>query len=95
MVRLLAHRHPPPLPSAICSLSQSFCVSLVELTDGGEGGEGWAWSRIIRPQESLALYNSFNTLCIYIMVNNKAYTEGKKNLLPGLTKCQHIYCIYK
>ncbi len=24
---------------------------------------GWAWSRIIRPQESLALYKSFYTLC--------------------------------
>jgi hypothetical protein len=27
------------------------------------GGRGWARSRIIRPQESLVLYKSFNTLC--------------------------------
>jgi hypothetical protein len=25
-------------------------------------GSGWAWSQIIRPRESLALYKSFNTL---------------------------------
>jgi hypothetical protein len=24
--------------------------------------EGWAWIRLIRPQESLVLYKSFNTL---------------------------------
>jgi hypothetical protein len=28
--------------------------------DGGVGGRGLAWSRIIRPQESLVLYKSFN-----------------------------------
>jgi hypothetical protein len=31
----------------------------------GEGRRGWARSRIIRPQESLGLYRSFNTLCAY------------------------------
>ncbi len=36
----------------------------VEFTDGrwGGGGRGWARSQIIRPQESLALYKSFDTL---------------------------------
>jgi hypothetical protein len=29
----------------------------------GEGERGWAWSRIIRPQESLVICKSFNTLC--------------------------------
>ncbi len=28
------------------------------------GGKGWAWSRIIRSKESLALYKSFNILCL-------------------------------
>ncbi len=50
------HRVPPFLWSllsycllilfTIISLSQSSCVSLVELTDGKEGERGWAWSRI-------------------------------------------------
>jgi hypothetical protein len=31
-------------------------------------GEGWAWSRIIRPQESLALCKSFNPL--WVIVSN-------------------------
>ncbi len=30
-----------------------------------KGGRGWARSRIIRLQESLLLYKSFNTLCIH------------------------------
>ncbi len=37
MIRLLAH--PPPSPHSL-SLSQSSCVSPVELTDRGEGGGG-------------------------------------------------------
>jgi hypothetical protein len=37
-------------------------VSPVELTNRRGGGR-WAWSRIIRPQESLALYTLFNILC--------------------------------
>ncbi len=55
---------PTPFPLShqqVATLSQSSCVSLIELTDG-RGGREWAWSRIIRPQESLAFYKSFNTL---------------------------------
>jgi hypothetical protein len=40
----------------VVTLSQSSCVSPVELTDR-RGGMEWARSRIIRPQESLALHN--------------------------------------
>jgi hypothetical protein len=62
MIRLLAH----PLPSLswqqVVSVSQSPCVSPVELTDG-RGGEGvCGGSQIIRPRESLALYKSLYTL---------------------------------
>jgi hypothetical protein len=33
------------------------------------GGKGWAWSRIIiRPQESLVLYKSFNTLWLILYI---------------------------
>ncbi len=50
---------PRPPPSSPDSLSRYSCVSLVELT---ERRGGWARSQIIRPRESLALYNSHNTL---------------------------------
>jgi hypothetical protein len=40
----------------VVSLSQSFCVSPVELTDERGGGRGWARSQIKRLRESLALY---------------------------------------
>jgi hypothetical protein len=63
---------PLPLPSPLSrqqfvSLSQSFCVSPVELTDES----GWARSQIIRPQESLALYKSCNTLCHRLYRSNR------------------------
>ncbi len=61
-------------------LSQSSCVSPVDLLTG-EGG-GWARSRIIRPQESVVLYKSFNIsfhilqksfdeLCAVCMIQNR------------------------
>ncbi len=49
-------------PQVVFLLSQSSCVSLVEPTDEGDGGRGWAWSQSIRSWESLALYKTFNTL---------------------------------
>ncbi len=56
------HVPPTPFPSRqqVVSLSQFSCVATVKLT-GGEWGGGW--TQIIRRQESLALYKSFNTLC--------------------------------
>jgi hypothetical protein len=45
MNRLLAH---PPSPSSVFSLSQSFCVSPLYLTDGN----GWPRSQIMRPREN-------------------------------------------
>ena len=58
MIRLHAHPFPPSVSklSLFCSLS---VWPLVELTDR-RGGR--AWSRIIRAEESLVLYKSFNTL---------------------------------
>jgi hypothetical protein len=50
---------PPPSPrQRLVSISQSSCVSPVELTDGG----GLGRSQIRRWRESLVLYKSFNTL---------------------------------
>jgi hypothetical protein len=62
MIRLIAQALLPRLfQQQIVSLSQSSCVSPVELSDGrGEKGV----SQIIRPRESLALYTSFNTLWV-------------------------------
>jgi hypothetical protein len=44
----------------VVSLFRASCVSPVELIDR-RGGRGWARSQIIRTQESLVLYKSFNT----------------------------------
>jgi len=71
--------HPPrcpPLPPASClSFSVFLCVA-------GEGpsrveGEWWARCQIIRRRESLALYKSFNTLCLI--------QYGNARLLPFMT----------
>ncbi len=57
---------PPSLPSCrAVSLSQSFCVSPVELTDGRRG---WERSPIGRRQECLALYKSFSTGTLSLML---------------------------
>ncbi len=59
----MAQRPPPspPFPSASC-LSFSIFLCIAGPAYWRERGSGWAWSRIILPQESLALYTSFNTL---------------------------------
>ncbi len=57
MVVLLGSSPNPSHPLSrqqVNSLSQSFCVSPVELIDRGEGGGGR--SQIIRPRESLVLH---------------------------------------
>ncbi len=53
----------PPFPLSyqqVVYLSQSCCVSLVELLKGD--GRGVGRSQIIQWRESLVLYQSFNTL---------------------------------
>ncbi len=60
---------PTPFPLSFRSAScLSFSVFLCVADQAcwrptGERGRGWARSRIIRPQESLVFYKSFNTLC--------------------------------
>ncbi len=58
MIRLHAHPLTPFFRLQIASLRVCRRSSLLP----GEGGRGRAWSQIIRLQESLALYKSFNTL---------------------------------
>ncbi len=45
MIRILAHPFTLLSRQQVVSLSQSSCVSLVEFTDGSEGGEGRGWAR--------------------------------------------------
>ncbi len=55
-----------PAPSPSSPVSKLDKIGRLRKTGSlltGEGGRGWAWSRIIWPQESLALYKSFTTLC--------------------------------
>ncbi len=55
---------PTPSPlfrQQLVSLSQFFCVSPVELTEGSGGGEGMG-----AKQKSYVLYKSFNALCFMI-----------------------------
>ncbi len=75
MIRLLAH--PPPSLSRhqVVTLSQSSCVSQVELTDGRVGGKWSAKSQIIRPRESLALYKLFNTFWLMMFLCQKMEVE--------------------
>ncbi len=58
----LAHLLPPLHISRqqVFSLSQSSCMSPVELTGGRRGNRGWERSQFIR--ESLVLYKLFYTL---------------------------------
>jgi hypothetical protein len=55
MIRLVARPLLPLSRQQLVSLSQSSCVSL---TDERGGRRGWAWSQIILPRESLALFKS-------------------------------------
>ncbi len=60
---------PPPLPSV--SLTGDICTGRLRKRDNlltGEGVRGQAKSRIIRPQESLVLDESFNTLCSFLIL---------------------------
>ncbi len=57
--------HPPPLPSATCLSSSVFLCVAVELPLRWEGLG--VEPNHIRLQESLALYKSFNALCVHLM----------------------------
>ncbi len=58
MIRFLAH----PLPILSCQQVFLFCQL--------PGVKGWARSQITRPRESLAFYQTFNTLCMQCLHNN-------------------------
>ncbi len=73
---------PSPLSKQVASLSPSNYVSPVQLTlwRGGEGG--WAWIRIIRQQESLALSKSFNPPLVSLQ-KQMTFCSGGRGGPPG------------
>ncbi len=95
----------PPLPSVI-STGDTQVDWEREATAHGRGGRGWAMSRIIRPQEILALYKSLNTLrcqvyscadflytkCTYYRCNAPTPVNP---LLPPPPTCASASYIYK
>ncbi len=68
----------------VASLSQSSCVSSVELTD--RRGGAWAWSQIIRTRESLALNKSLNRkMCIipnFVIPHDRFFPNGLSFIIP-------------
>jgi hypothetical protein len=61
LLRLHARPTPPPVSKFLIVLSLPVCRRPSLINDGRGGGE---WSRIIRPQKSLAIYKSLNPLWV-------------------------------
>jgi hypothetical protein len=60
----------------------------------GEGGRGWARSRIIQPQERLVLYKSFNTLWYTVPQLfrwESPELQNRNYVLPGLLALGNTY----
>ncbi len=73
----------PPLPS-VSSTSDTQEDWERETTFWREKGGGWVKSQIIRPQESLGLYESFNTLREYMYVCTEEFDLRWENCLSVL-----------
>ncbi len=84
MIWLLAQ--PLPLHPAVSSTGDTHRKTKKErlLADGG-GERGWARSKIIRPQESLVLYKSFN-----IRPGRESRVYCATMLLSDLNRCRYI-----
>jgi len=79
--------YPYPFPWASCL---SFLVFLC-ITGRAKGGREWGRSQIIRQRESLALFRSFNTLCI---VYSYVQTEQPPVLTEGYSARMCSVSIY-
>ncbi len=76
-----SHPLPPPFSlEQVVPLPEFSCGCAVELTDL----RGVARSQIIRPREILALYKSFNTLCLTLYIQWGI-------LGMGFTKCEYCF----
>jgi hypothetical protein len=85
--------HPPPsppLPSASCLSPQTCCV-MCRLSSSLTGGG--ARSQILRPQESLALYKSFNTVLSAVypikLTEHKGVGAAEWNKRRGYAAAEH------
>ncbi len=77
--------HPfPPSTLHVVSLSQSSCVSPVELNDE-RGREGGGRGTKTYHRETLALYKSFKTLCCSVLKTKRmnSFTKGRERLGVG------------
>jgi hypothetical protein len=74
---------PRPSPSPLSKLSLWLSLP-VDLRSSLPMGKGWAGSQIIRPRQSLALYKSFNTLCLTLYIQWGI-------LGMGFTKCEYCF----
>jgi hypothetical protein len=77
---------PPPLPPSLIGKFDRRHTGRLRKRDyllkGEVGGKGWARSR---PQESLVLYKSFNTLCYVAMFyTSRTREEGRRGILVEL-----------
>jgi hypothetical protein len=68
----------PPVSKLSLFLSLTVCRRSSLLT--GEGGRGWAWSRIIWPHESLALCKYLNALYSNLLTREEGSGRGAKSL---------------
>ncbi len=80
-----APRPPPPhlTSEQLASLSQSSCVSPVQLADG-RGGMRWARSQLMWTRKSPALYKAFKTLW------SKQYNNLHAASAPGQLTCSPL-----
>jgi len=65
-----------------------------QLADGRGDVRGWARSQIIRPQEGLVLYKSFNTLCLRLYVADFWHIPRNCILLLNKTVSQIFYFLF-
>ncbi len=79
---------PPPPPVSTLSLFLSLIVCRQSSMPDGRGGRrGWARSQIIRRQEILVLYKSFNTLWLVLQPFSSWLTAAILSFFSGLLLC--------
>ncbi len=92
-----------PFPPSTLPFSSARCLSFSVLMriagraywrERGDGGRGWARSQIIRSRKSLALYKSFNTLCLCVYQASLSHFSPSKQTsfcVPRLKKLIMVF----